>query len=528
MSTDTKRVTLTAVDTLARYAEIQPDKPALIDDTPGQPVSIVTYAELSREANRIANALLRSGVAPGQRTAWMGRNSIEAIEFIQGAARVGAPAVPLNHRMQRSDAAQLLRFSGAVLVWTDAEFAPLFADIEAETGVQQVVVFNGPPGPGQVGSAQFLAGSPDTFPPPPPAGATSQAASSFTSGTTGAPKRIIRSTMAGTSEANLQTRVWGTEPHVFITSGTISSGASGGFYALALSRGDTVVLQRKFDPEDYLRLVEKYRVSFAYLAPTVARQLAALPEEVKARYDRSSLRTVFGGASKWSYAVKLAFRETFPDTDLWEIYGSSELGSNTVMDPEGHWGRPESCGRPVEGVEIQLRDESGEPVVLPYHQGVLWVRSDFASGFEGYEGDPIATSASIDGEWRSVGDIAYFDQDGYYYISDRAKDMIVSGGINVYPAEVEAVIDSFPGVMECCVIGVPDDTWGERVHAVVVAKPGADLSASEILAHCRAHLASHKIPRDIDFVGELPHTLSGKILKREVRARYWEGAGRQI
>ena len=198
------------------------------------------------------------------------------------------------------------------------------------------------------------------------------------------------------------------------------------------------------------------------------------------------------------------------------------------MPPDGHWGRPESCGQPVPGVELELRDSTGGVVTEPNVQGVLWVRSDHAAGFAGYDGDPEATAASVDGEWRSVGDIAYFDEEGYYYISDRAKDMIVSGGINVYPAEVEAVIDRCPGILECCVIGVPDDTWGEQVVAVAVRLPDSSVDADQVIAFCRERLASHKVPKRVDFVDELPHTVSGKILKRQVRALYWENAGRKI
>jgi acyl-CoA synthetase (AMP-forming)/AMP-acid ligase II len=365
--------------------------------------------------------------------------------------------------------------------------------------------------------------------PPAPSRFTSLGDGGFTSGTTGKPKRVMRDPSAGREpEGTHLTRVWGPDPHVFITSGSISSGAAGGYFAIALSRGDPIVLQRKFDPEDWLRLVDKYRVSFAYLAPTIARQVCALPDDIKKRYDISSIRGVLAGASKWSYALKLEYRENFPEHTMWEVYGSTELASNTVMEPDEHWGRPESCGRAIDGVEIHLRDESGTIVTRPQKRGVVWVRSEYTSGFLGYDGDPEASKAAVDGEWRSVGDVAYFDEDGFYYICDRVKDMIVSGGVNVYPAEVEAVIDSYPGVHENAVFGIPDDTWGERVHAVVVTKDGSELDTDQIIAYCRSHLASHKVPRSVDFINELPHTVSGKILKREVRNKYWEKVDRLI
>jgi acyl-CoA synthetase (AMP-forming)/AMP-acid ligase II len=510
------------------WAELTPDHPAIIDDRgDGSPIRTVSYAELDRLVNRIANALHNADIKQGERVAWMGRNSVEVIAFINAAMRAGVSTVALNHRMRSGDAYGLLNFANASLLWVEADAAGQFGEITSETPVRTVVVYDGEPSEGQLSAEKVLAAEPDT--PPPTVRFTPLGDGGFTSGTTGKPKRVMRDSAWGREpEGTHLTRVWGPDPHVFITSGSISSGSAGGYYAIALSRGDTIVLQRRFDAEDWMRLVDKYRVSFAYLAPTLARRVCALRDEVKQKYDISSIRGVLAGASKWSYALKLEYRNTFPDHTMWEVYGSTELASNTVIEPDDHWGRPESCGRAIDGVEIQLRAGDGSIVEKPSERGVVWVRSEFAQGFLGYDGDPDATAAAVDGEWRSVGDVAYFDEDGYYYICDRVKDMIVSGGVNVYPAEVEAVIDSFPGVHENAVFGIPDDTWDERVHAVVVPKPGAVLDADAIISYCRSHLASHKVPRSIDFLDELPHTVSGKVLKREVRNKYWEKADRLI
>lgn len=517
----------------AYWARVQPGKPALVEDQDGQ-VRVMTYQELDELSNRIANALRGRGARPGERVAVMGRNSIELVALILGASKAGCGILALNHRMQRPDAVDLLTFAQARVLFAEAGSASLFGDITRETSLRTFVVFGDDArsgqGRGQGTLQEFLDGS-DGDQPPPPVSASDDGPmlAGFTSGTTGKPKRVVRDSKAGTSaETTHLTRVWGEDEHVFITSGSILSGAAGGYYSIALTRGDTVILQRKFDPEDWLRLVEKHQVTVAYFAPTNARQICGLPDEVKRRYDISSVRTVFAGAAKWSYALKLAYRETFPENSLWEIYGSTELGSNTVMEPHEHWGKPESCGRPVPGVEIVVLDEAGSRVTKPYERGVVWVNSDFALGFLGYDGDPEATASALHGDYRSVGDIGYFDEDGFLYICDRRKDMVVTGGVNVYPAEVEAVIDSYPEVLECAVFGIPDDIWGERVHAVVVPSDGASPDADEIIAYCRQHLASHKVPRGVDFVDALPHTGSGKVLKREVRGRYWASAGRLI
>jgi len=513
----------------AYWARVQPNKPALVDERDGY-VRVMTYRELDELSNRIANALRRGGSLPHKRVGVMGRNSIELVALIQGAAKAGCGIVALNHRMQRTDAVDLLDFAEARLLFVEAESAPLFGEIMQDSGVRSLVVFGGAARPGQLTLDEFLCGADGTQPPPPMERRGDEPVmAGFTSGTTGKPKRVMRDSKAGPStETAHLTRLWGEDEHVFITSGSILSGAAGGYYSIALTRGDTVILQRKFDPADWLRLVENHKVTVAYFAPTNARQICGLPDEIKRRYDISSIRTVFAGAAKWSYALKVAYRDTFPGNSLWEVYGSTELGSNTVMEPQEHWAKPESCGRPISGVEIILLDEACGRVTRPHERGVVWVKSDFATGFLGYDGDPAATASAVSGDYRSVGDIGYFDEDGFFYICDRQKDMVVTGGVNVYPAEVEAVIDSYPEVLECAVFGVPDDMWGERVHAVVVQGAGASLEADEIIAYCRQHLASHKVPRGIDFADALPHTSSGKILKREIRDQYWAGAGRLI
>jgi acyl-coenzyme A synthetase/AMP-(fatty) acid ligase len=343
----------------AYWARVQPNKPALVDERDGY-VRVMTYRELDELSNRIANALRRGGSLPHKRVGVMGRNSIELVALIQGAAKAGCGIVALNHRMQRTDAVDLLDFAEARLLFVEAESAPLFGEIMQDSGVRSLVVFGGAARPGQMTLDEFLCGADGTQPPPPmERSGDGPVMAGFTSGTTGKPKRVMRDSKAGPStETAHLTRLWGEDEHVFITSGSILSGAAGGYYSIALTRGDTVILQRKFDPADWLRLVENHKVTVAYFAPTNARQICGLPDEIKRRYDISSIRTVFAGAAKWSYALKVAYRDTFPGNSLWEVYGSTELGSNTVMEPQEHWAKPESCGRPISGVEIILLDEA--------------------------------------------------------------------------------------------------------------------------------------------------------------------------
>lgn len=530
MSTD-RKVKLDRSGGLEHWAETQPEKVALIQDDPDGSYRELTFKQLYSEVNRVANAILALDLQPDERVAWIGRNSLEVVTLIQGAALAGLGVLPLHHSMRGSEAQELLNFGNVAVLWGEADSVTQLGDVTGHTSVRHVVVFNGEAVDGQRHIDDVLAGVANT-----PPVAMRQAGghdwpimSGFTSGTTGKPKRVLRSPTADTgSIADHFSEILGGESHTFVTSGSIASGGAGGLYSLFLGRGDCSVIAQKFNALDWIRLVETHQVTAAYCAPTNIRQICDLPTDVLEAADLSSVQCVLAGAAKWSYALKEEYRRVFPEDTLWELYGSTELGLNTVMDPTNHWDRPESCGRPVSGLEIELRDDAGTAISEPEERGVLWVRSAYASGFLGYEGDPEATSQAVDGEWRSVGDIAYFDEAGFYYICDRIKDMIISGGINIYPAEIEAVIDQHPDVLENVVIGAPDKKWGERVHAVVVCKEDANPDPNMILEHCRALLSPNKVPRSIDIVDDLPHNVAGKILKRQVRERYWTTEQRSI
>ncbi len=514
-------------DLLKKLADEQPSIVAVVDDRKGQPVVSTNYAELNAAADRIARAIRQIGVAPGERIAWCGRNSVDVLAIDYGAGKAGVTSVGLNHRLTRSETVELLNVVGVVLVFVEAELASIFNNVSEDTAVRSVVVFGGAAEPGTLSLEELLESAlQESAPLGPPASPPD--AIGLSSGTTGRPKVLVRGSLPpGGVQQKVQDEIWGAGPHVFITSGAISSGASGAFAFVALAKGGKVVLQRKFDPEDWLRLVDRYKVTIAYCAPLVLRQICDLPEEVRHQYDLSSLRSVYAGAAKWSHALKLAYRSVFPPNTLWEVYGSSETGIVTVMRPDEHWTKPESCGRPAPGVDVVILDETGEVVTRPHQQGVLYARS--GSSFIGYENDPGSDERARWGEgYFTVWDVAYFDEDGFYYICDRAKDMVVSGGINVYPAEIEAVLDRFPNVLETAVIGIPDDLWGEAIHAIVVPRSGQSIDVAELDAHCRQYLASHKVPRSYEIVDFLPHTLSGKVRKSELRQAYWTDNARSV
>jgi acyl-CoA synthetase (AMP-forming)/AMP-acid ligase II len=290
-----------------------------------------------------------------------------------------------------------------------------------------------------------------------------------------------------------------------------------------LLRGQTIVVQRKFDAEDWLRLVDKYQATLTFSAPALIRMVCALPKEVKDRYDRSCMRVMVANAAPWSYALKQQYVADFPPESLFEVYGSTELGVDTVLLPGDQLRKPGSCGRPAPGIEITLFGEDGNEVTGtgPDHPGEVFVRSKIV--FDAYYKNDASYESNRRGDFHTVGDIAYWDDEGYLYICDRKADMIISGGMNVYPAEIEAALEQHPEIYDVAVFGVPSAQWDEVVHATVVRTAGSSLASEEVTAFAREHLAGYKVPRSVDFADELPRTGSGKILKRQLRAPYWAG-----
>jgi acyl-CoA synthetase (AMP-forming)/AMP-acid ligase II len=343
----------------------------------------------------------------------------------------------------------------------------------------------------------------------------------YTSGTTGRPKGALRRGPDPSQLYALLQLVGFVPDDVYLTTGPLYHSGPGGFLGVAHLLGNTAVLQRRFDAEDWLRLVDTYRVSMTFSAPTPIRLVCNLPAEVKARYDRSSIRRMIANAAPWSFALKEAYMADFGEDSLWEVYGSTELGVDTVLAPQDQRRKPGACGRPAPGVEIRLYDEQGEEVTEPGVPGEVYIRgvSNFTTY---YKADERAAEARR-GDFATVGDIAYWDPDGFLYICDRKSDMIISGGMNIYPAEVEAALEAHPGVVEAAVFGIPDDQWGERVQAVVVLRDGEALTADDLVGFVRQRLAGYKVPRGVSFAQQLPHTGSGKILKRELREPYWQG-----
>ena len=518
------------VDFLTAHARATPDKIAAIDDRPDGTLAELSFAEVEARANRLAHALVALGAKPHDRVAWCGPNSIDCLILIHAARKVCLTPVAVNDRLTDDEAAFVIRDSGAVAAWIDAEWAPRFARIvEGAKDLRAVLVFGGEAGEGQRTADAFLEGHPET---PPQIGALGEKAATmhYTSGTTGTPKGAVRSTTGRAKQAkelpNMLDLIGYRAGDVYITTGPLYHSGPSEMAMLSAMYGNTIVLQRHFDPEDWLRLVDRHRVTLVYSAPTPIRRIVSLPSEIKARYDRSSVRIALAAAAPWSYALKLAFLDDFPEESLWEIYGSTELGANTLLAPEDQRRKPGSCGKPIPGIEIALFDDDGKQVTEPDTPGELYVRSPLL--FDAYHNAPEKTVASERAGFYTVGDIATFDDDGYFYICDRKTDMIISGGVNIYALEVENAIELHPDVLEAAVIGVPSEEWGESLLALVVPAEGASPDVGALEEHVRARLAGFKVPRQWELRAELPHNGAGKVQKRDLREPYWRGRERRI
>jgi len=506
------------VDVLAVHAAASPTKPALIED------GLTTdFETLNRRANQAANMLLGLGCNVHDRVAHMWFNSTAAFEVSHGLRKAGLVGTPINYRLRGSEVAYVVNDSGATVVMADDDHVETVEAARPEiAGDLRLVAMGGRRPPGWLGYAALTDAAPDS-PPPVPAEITGLAPSMiYTSGTTGHPKGTWRPN--GVNVENVMQMIAmfelnASDIHLMCGPGYHSAVAL--FSALHHLLGATVVVQPKFEASAALDLIERHRVTTTFMAPTL---LARLLDAQDARpRDLSSLRALYLGAASCPYALKVRAEAALGQV-LWEFYGATETGVNTVLRPEDQLRKPGSCGQAVHGQEIRLVDAEGGEVAdgVP---GEFMVRNTWLAE---YFNRPDATDGSMHDGFFTVGDVAYRDAEGFYYICDRLADMIISGGVNIYPAEVEAVLHAHPAVADAAVVGVPDDQWGESVKAVVQLRAGASATAEELIAYCAERLAGYKKPRSVEFVDLLPRDAAGKLLKRAIRERYWAGAGRRI
>jgi long-chain acyl-CoA synthetase len=510
---------------VAAFARRTPTKPALVD---GQ--RIVSFADLNRRMNQLASALRTLGIGAGDRIALALRNRVEWFEVAGAASRAGVTVVPVSWRSMHDEVAYLVEDSGSLAVFAEADATDVMAGLPAVfLGQQYEEMLDAEDGePLAMSTDRPLIGF-----------------RYYTSGTTGRPKAIEGELPTG-EELEVLRRAFmppvtaaqpgadgirplgrgqtegledGDEVHLLV--GPAYHTAPGTFASRALQYGQTVVVMPHFDAEECLRLIERHRVTWSHMVPINFVRILKLPDAVRLHYDLSSVRRILHAAAPCPVEVKRSVMELFPTGSIYEYYGATE-GLATVC-PSDEWERkPGSVGRAAPGVEVRVFDDHGEPLP-PGEVGTVYfspmMRFAYASA-------PEKTQAAWRGEFFTAGDMGYVDGDGYLFLTDRKIDMIISGGANVYPAEVEAVLIAHPAVMDVAVFGVPDPEWGERVHAMV--ELGTAAGTDDLLQFCRQRLAHYKCPTTVQVVERLPRDPNGKIRKRVLRAPYWEGAPRQI
>jgi long-chain acyl-CoA synthetase len=502
----------------AHWAQATPDAVACVSDA-----GCESWATFHARVLRCAGALRAAGIAPGDRVGHMGMNSADYVVLMQACFRVGAVLAPINWRLVAAEVAWILKDAGIRLLFADRAFAPVVEPALAEAGVERVVWSED--------FAGFLEAPEDAaLAPATPDDVVLQL---YTSGTTGFPKGALlthRSLIGTIGKGALTGESWSgwdADDCCLIAMPLFHIGGTG--WALhALHAGARMVILARPDIDLIIDAVEREAVTKMFAVPAVLNMILQHPKARTA--DLSSLTELLYGASPIPLDVLKGAMGVFGNARFIQCYGATETSGTVVYLPPADHDvagneRMRGCGKPFPGNEVRIVD-SGLNELPRRAVGEIAVRS--VSVMAGYHANPAATEKSIRDGWYLTGDAGWMDEDGYLYIHDRVKDMIVSGAENIYPAEVENALFAHPAVGDAAVIGVPDAKWGEAVKAVVVLKPGAQASADELIAHCRTRIAGYKCPKSVDFVDALPRNPSGKVLKKELRKAWWPEGGRMV
>jgi len=513
-----------APGSLEHWAHEKPDAIALIDGDKS-----LTFSEWNVAADRVANALTARGIDAGDIVVMRTHIRSEWAIIASALAKLGCSLLGLNWRLTPGEVQYVLSNSGAhALICDDADPAALI-EATRELPIKLMASID-VDAPRFTTYAELLEGhaTPCFSKKDPPLVI-------YTSGTTGLPKGVTmgRGSRYFTDEQVLEyqrdvrnARRSDSENPVVLVTMPMHHGAGPAQLWGALRSGRKIVLMRRFDPEQALALIDRHKVTDWNSVPTMLKRIAGLPQATLAKYDVSSIKHLSVGAAPVPYSLKEWTLSYFGEHCLTEGYGSTETGMVTRLPPDMQRTKPGSSGKPFLHVSIEVRDAQGH--VLPVNEtGELWIRTPTTIG-RYLNGAELDDGMLDDRGFFRVGDVGRLDEDGYLFITDRAKDLIISGGVNLYPAEIELAILRHPAVQDAAVIGIPDDEFGEQVKAFCELKPGRSLSADALQSFLTDQLASYKRPKSIEFVAELPRNTMGKLLKRELREPYWQDRERKV
>jgi len=496
------------------------------------------HAEVADRTDRIAGGFERLGVKPGDSVGILMRNDIAFIEAAYAAMRLGAYAVPINWHFKPEEINYVLTDSGtSVLIGHADMLHPLRGAVPPDVTVLSVPT---PPeilrsykiDPDHLAALDFaldLESWLDRQQPYDGPALPQPQNMIYTSGTTGHPKGVRRN--APTPEQTiaserLRALIYGLKPGVrALLPGPLYHSAPNSFGLRSGRLGGALVLMPRFDPEEFLRLIQDERIDTIFMVPTMFVRLMKLPEAVRSKYDTSSLRHVVHAAAPCPADVKRAMIAWWGPV-ICEYYGSTESSALTFANSDDALKKPGTVGKILGGVELRFLDENGDP--LPQGEiGEIYSRTPDNPDFTYHNKPEKRAEIERDG-FITSGDVGYIDADGYVFICDRKRDMVISGGVNIYPAEIEAALHAVPGVHDCAVFGIPDDEFGEALMAVVEPQAGVTLDVAAIRAQLKTSLAGYKVPKHVEIHASLPREDSGKIFKRRLRDPYWERAGRRI
>jgi acyl-CoA synthetase (AMP-forming)/AMP-acid ligase II len=490
-----------------------------------------TYRQFDELTNRVANGFIAEGLKPTSRVGFLDKNSDLFYQLVFGAAKAGAVSVGINWRLAPPEVAYILNDSRAEVLCVGPDFFGLVEQIKDQlTHVKKIIAMSP-----RHATWQDFSQWRDTHPAKDPGVKVSPddvAIQMYTSGTTGHPKgvqlqhRCFFDLQKLPPNDDMQWNEWTDRDVSLVAMPSFHIGGVG-YGVWGLRAGAKNIVVSEFDPGATLELIETHGISKVFLVPSAIRMVVQHPRAQQT--DFSNIKYMMYGASPIPLDLLRQAIAVFK-CGFVQLYGMTETtGAATYLPPDDHEvggnERMRSAGRPYPGVELKVVDENGKPVPTRT-VGEICIKSK--ANMLGYWNLPDATKKTLIDGYVHTGDAGYLDEDGYVYVHDRVKDMIVSGGENIYPAEVENALFGHPAVADVAVIGVPDDRWGEAVKAVVVLKPGQNVAADELVAFARTRIAGFKCPKTIDFIAELPRNPSGKVLKRELRKPYWEGRERQV